>query len=139
MTREDFIKRLCEVFGEEPGAVFSKGRNNGWLEQEDALFREDAICRKNVARILHMYLLKEKGIPDLSDISKAAVLHDLYDCRVCANHVSQIYLRGIMDAGDLAVNGGFLWFDLDGTAEDTDIGEALRRSLDLVRRMEEKE
>ena len=114
MTREAFIIQLCRVFGEEPGSVYVYGRENGWLEQEDELFKEEEINRKTVARILHMYLLKEKEIPDIKDISKAQVLRDLYDCRVCANHVAQIFLTGIMKAKDLAASGGFLWFDLEG-------------------------
>ena len=34
----------------------------------------------------------------MPDISKAYVLKDLFDCRVCANHIAQVYLRGIMEA-----------------------------------------
>ena len=114
MTREQFIKRLLEVFNDDTGDVFSKGLSNGWLEYEDKLYREDEITRKNIARIIHMYLLKEHGVSDIQDISKAGELRDLYDCRIFANHVAQIYLRGIMGAKDLAATGGFLWFDLNG-------------------------
>ena len=125
MTREQFIKRLLEVFGEDTGDVFSKGLENGWIEFEDKLYRDDEINRKNIARIIHLYLLKEKGISDLKDISKAAELRDLYDCRVCANHVAQVYLRDIMSAKELSVNGGFLWFDLNGEDDSAAIEDYL--------------
>ena len=128
MTREQFIQRLHEVFNEDTGDVFSKGLEKGWLEFEDKLYRDDDIARKNIARIIHMYLLKEKGITDLQDISKAGELRDLYDCRICANHVAQIYLRGIMGAKELSVNGVFLWFDLNGEDNQSSIEEYLLRA-----------
>jgi hypothetical protein len=132
MTREQFIKRLLEVFGEDTGDVFSKGLENGWLEFEDKLYRDDEINRKNIARIIHLYLLKEKGISDLKDISKAAELCDLYDCRVCANHVAQVYLRDIMSAKELSVNGGFLWFDLNGEDDTSAIEDYLIRAYGIT-------
>ena len=125
MTREQFIKRLLEVFGEDTGDDFLNGLENGWLEFEDKLYHEDEINRKNIARIIHMYLLKVKGISDLHDISKAGELRDLYDCRVCANHVAQVYLRDIMSAKELSVNGGFLWFDLNGEDDSAAIEDYL--------------
>lgn len=132
MTREQFIKRLLEVFGEDTGDVFSKGLENGWLEFEDKLYRDDEINRKNIARIIHLYLLKEKAISDLKDISKAAELRDLYDCRVCANHVAQVYLRDIMSAKELSVNGGFLWFDLNGEDDSAAIEDYLIRAYGIT-------
>lgn len=133
MTREKFIKRLLEVFGEDTRDVFSKGLEIGWLEFEDKLYHEDEINRKNIARIIHMYLLKEKGICDLQDISKASELRDLYDCRVCANHVAQVYLRDIMSAKELSVNGGFLWFDLNGEDDTSAIEDYLIRAYEITK------
>ena len=135
MTREAFIIQLCRVFGEEPGSVYVYGRENGWLEQEDELFKEEEINRKTVARILHMYLLKACGVPDLQDISKAGGLRDLYDCRVCANHVAQIYLRGIMGAKELSASGGFLWFDLNGEDDADAIGDYLSRAYGITKQV----
>ena len=132
MTREQFIQRLLEVFSEETGDVFSKGLEKGWLEFEDKLYRDDDIARKNIARIIHMYLLKEKGIPDLQDISKAGELRDLYDCRICANQVAQIYLRGIMGAKELSENSVFLWFDLNGEDNPSSIEEYLLRAYRIL-------
>ena len=132
MTREQFVKRLLEVFHEDAGDVFSKGLENGWLEYEDELYREDEITRKNIARIIHMYLLKEQNIQDIKDISKAGELRDLYDCRVCVNHVAQIYLRGIMGAKDLASTGGFLWFDHNGEDDPDAIEEYLIRAYGIA-------
>jgi len=133
MTRAQFIRRLLEVFEEDTADVFSNGLEKGWLEFEDQLYRDDVITRKNIARIIHMYLLKEMRIPDLQDISKAGGLRDLYDCRVCANHVAQIYLRGIMGAKELYAKGGFLWFDLNGEDDDHSIEEYLIRAYGITK------
>ena len=131
MTTDLFIKALCTKSEIPFDGIYEKGRKEGWLEAEDEVFKDQEITRKNVARISHMYLLKVKGLNDL-DISGAKELKDLYDCRVCANHVAQVYMRGIMDAKDLKKDGGFLWFDLDGTdTEETNeaiIGRLLKIS-----------
>ena len=132
MTRRSFILNLCKAFGKEHEDVFSRGLEKGWLEYEDKLYSEDPIVRKNAARIIHMYLLKEKGMSDLPSIKEAEVLHDLYDCRVCANHVAQVFMRGLMDAKDLAVKGGFLVFDPEGIDDDETVLEQLRRAARLV-------
>ena len=128
MTNDDFIKELCSKAGIEYAGVYTRGRKEGWLEAEDELLKTQTITRKNVARICHMYLLKVMGISDL-DISGASKLKDLYDCRVCANHIAQVYLRGIMDAKNIMRDGEFLWFDLNGEDDDEADREAIRRLL----------
>ena len=118
MRTDDFIRELCKVTGEEYSDVYIRGRRAGWLEEADQLYPDAAVSRKNVARILHQYLLKVRSISDIGDISEAYKLKDLFDCRICANHVAQVYLRGLMDAKNLMKEGEFLWFDLDGVDED---------------------
>lgn len=131
MTTAAFLSKLCEITGEDLEGIASRGRHEGWLEEEDQLYPGRDISRKNVARILHMYLLKVRGIKDIGDIEPAYELRDLFDCRVCANHVAQIYLRGIMDAKNLMNEEKFLWFDLDGIDDDTSVTEAIRHMNDI--------
>ena len=131
MRTDDFIRELCKVTGEEYSDVYIRGRRSGWLEAEDELYPDRDISRKNVARILHMYLLKVRLVPDLPDISRASALKDLYDCRICANHVAQVYLRGIMNAKNLMKEGEFLWFDLEGTDEALKICTQLARMNEI--------
>ena len=128
MNTEAFVKELCIKAEMEQEGIFARGREEGWLEAEDEVFKGRSITRKNVARICHMYLLKVMGISDL-DISGASKLKDLYDCRVCANHIAQVYLRGIMDAKNIMRDGEFLWFDLNGEDDDEADREAIRRLL----------
>lgn len=117
MTTDEFLNLLCQKAGIESEGIYAKGRKEGWLEAEDEVFKDQPVTRKNVARICHMYLQKVMKVNDL-DISGAKELKDLYDCRVCANHVAQVYMRGIMDAKNIKRDGEFLWFDLNG--EDSD-------------------
>jgi len=72
------------------------GHFRGWLEDSDQRFPDAPLNRQTAARIIHMYLLIECGLPDLADIKPAAAFKDLYTCRVCANHIAQVYCRGIM-------------------------------------------
>ena len=132
MTTRAFIESLCRAFGNGHYDCISYGLQKGWLEYGDELYSDEPVLRKNEARIFHMFLLKELGINDLQDIQKAGVLRDLYDYRVCANHVAQVYLRGIMDAKDLAVKGGFLWFDIEGEDDGVLIKEHIRRLMELA-------
>jgi len=74
-----------------------EGRELGIYEAQDFLDVNAAVERRHAARIFHNILLKKCGVKDLEDIEKAGELLDLYDCRVCVNHIAQVYLRGIMD------------------------------------------
>ena len=128
MTTEDFIRELCDKAGIPFAGVFGRGRKEGWLDAEDEVFKDKPINRKNVARICHMYLLKVMKAADL-DISGAEKLRDLYDCRVCANHIAQVYMRGIMDAKNIKRDGEFLWFDLNGEDDDASNSAVIDRLL----------
>ena len=57
----------------------------------------EELVRLDAAILLHKYLEEVPGTEELSDISAAAELADLYDCRKCVNHIAQVYLRGLMD------------------------------------------
>ena len=74
------------------------GHFRGWLEDADERNPTAPLNRQTAARITHEFLRLELNIPDLTDISPAKKLKDLYTCRVCANHITQLYCRGIMDA-----------------------------------------
>ena len=74
------------------------GHFRGWLEDSDERNPEGPLNRQTAARIIHMFMLIELGIPDLQDITPAYALKDLYTCRVCTNHLAQVYTRGIMKA-----------------------------------------
>ena len=78
--------------------VLKFGHYRGWLEDQDQRQPQTPLNRQTAARITHEFMRLELNVPDLQDISPATNLKDLYTCRVCANHIAQIYTRGIMDA-----------------------------------------
>ncbi|MBO5176931.1 MAG: rhodanese-like domain-containing protein [Lachnospiraceae bacterium] len=68
------------------------------------------MTRKSIVGLVHEFLRSELQEPEEIDSSPAYVLQDLFDCRVCAGHIIQIYVKGIMDEvvlpdGRLIFNG----------------------------------
>lgn len=92
------------------------GHFRGWLEDSDERHPESLLNRQIAARIIHQFMVVELHVPDLAEISAAEKLRDLYTCRVCANHIAQVYARGIMGAeevlpGDAAATQSILIFN----------------------------
>ena len=77
------------------------GHFRGWLEDSDERHPETLLNRQTAARIIHQFMVVELHVPDIADISAAEKLRDLYTCRVCANHIAQVYVRGIMGAEEV--------------------------------------
>lgn len=103
----EFINLLWNTFKEsspEPSLI-SYGRTKGWLEDEDQRFSDRSINRRTAARIIHQFMKTELKVPDSIDIRLAEELKDLYTCRVCANHIAQVYVRGIMMAQEIEHEG----------------------------------
>ena len=100
----DFVLKLFETHKKSSGTKADKsdilryGHFRGWLEDSDERNPDAPLNRQTAARIIHLFMLIELGIPDLQDITPATTLKDLYTCRVCANHIAQVYTRGIMGA-----------------------------------------
>ena len=119
-----------------PGDIPSIAYSEGWLEAQDISGADNNIKRSDAARILHLYIREKLQLKDLPDISKAEVLKDLYDCRICVNHIAQVYLRGIMKPITIqsSPDRDFLIFDSKAylTKNDTDmILSALERFFDF--------
>ncbi len=109
ITIGEFIKILIS---EEPQTgdgfdeILKDARKAGWIEEQDILGRDEELDRRTAARILHMYRKQVLGISDVPDISAAYYVKDLFDCRVCANHIAQIILQGVMEpvkVGDMVI------------------------------------
>lgn len=58
---------------------------------------ESILIRKNCAKMIHLFLQRELHEKDEINIKKAEEIKDLFDCRICANHIAQVYLKGIME------------------------------------------
>lgn len=127
LTAREFVILLFEKLNlydalSEPGP--------GREEKEKLLLSDlpadESLERKNAARIIHE-ILKMIGIADLDNIEPAGALLDLYDCRVCVNHIAQVYLRGIMESRKI---GGAVIFDSRGTVS---VGDAARYAENIKR------
>jgi hypothetical protein len=57
------------------------------------------LYKKTAARIIHIFMKDVLDLPDL-DWQGAANLRDIYECRVCANAIAQVYERGIIPSRD---------------------------------------
>lgn len=100
ITVGEFASRLFGLLKKplELSELLRFGHFRGWLEDSDEAHPEAALNRQTAARITHEFMRIELNITDLADISPATKLKDLYTCRVCANHIAQLYCRGIIDA-----------------------------------------
>ena len=96
---------FSQVFSAGEPDFLRYGHLQGWLEDQDERFCEKNVNRQTAARILHQFMKIELGVPDLSDISPANLLADLYTCHTCVNHIAQVYLRGIMEAQTVERDG----------------------------------
>lgn len=103
----EFVSRLFALRGSQRQSpapqltlpeLLRYGHFRGWLEDSDERQPQAPLNRQTAVRITHQFMLIELKIPDLADISPAAKLKDLYTCRVCTNHIAQLYTRGIMGA-----------------------------------------
>ena len=102
------------------------GHFRGWLEDSDERHPESLLNRQTAARIIHQFMVVELGLPDIADISAAESLRDLYTCRVCANHIAQVYARGIMGAEEIQ-EAGFSLSEVSAAAQDVLIFNHLGR------------
>ena len=100
-----------------------------WMEEQDLINKDKQIDRRNAARILHMYMQQELHIKDFKDITPAYVLKDLFDCRVCANHIAQVYLRGLMKSIKI---GEISMFDLYGDVYEEEINNIKCKLNDIL-------
>lgn len=101
---EEFIEKLTAGGGSVPSPAdcVESGYASGWLEVQDVLNRKEVLKRKTAARILHEYLRRGQQEADEVDGSPAYRLLDLFDCRVCAGHIIQVYVKGIMEGKQTA-------------------------------------
>jgi hypothetical protein len=108
MTVGEFLLCVKDAAGKDPKCrgtepASAEDRTAGtactdWTAGEDFGSCTEVLLRKNCARILHRYLQKVAGVKDLSTgLPSYEEVRDIYDCRICAPHISQVLARGIME------------------------------------------
>ena len=128
ITIKNFVEKLTAGGGivPPPADCVEYGVQYGWLEAQDAAVQEQVLLRKHAARMIHNFLRLEQKEADEIDGSPAYVLQDLFDCRVCAGHIIQVYVKGIMD-GVVLPDGRMIF-----AAEEAVSAEEAGKMLDKV-------
>lgn len=121
MTLRSYIKTLI---GEDVPDSIEEAHRLGLIDKYESEHPESKVLRKDAAKILHLYMLKVLSLKDEEDISPASVLKDLYDCRVCVNHIAQVYLKGIMKAHEYPE--GMKLFDSNMELSEAEALEAIK-------------
>ena len=122
MTLGRFVNIL---YGDKGSDGIEEARLSGIIDRYESEHTEIRLLRKDAARILHLYMQKVLDVRDEENITNASVLKDLYDCRVCANHITQVYLRGIMKEHEYP--NGLILFDSDSEISDKEGKEAINK------------
>ena len=117
------LKFISLLLGDDDSDCIEEAHRLGIIDKYESEHPENILLRKDAARILHLYMTKVLEIRDEADISPASALKDLYDCRVCVNHIAQVYLKGIMKAHEYPE--GLLLFDSGLEISDDEAKEAV--------------
>lgn len=102
ITTEQFIiwiVRSCTDAGQDEcvSDYLKYAIEKGLIEDYDLVTSEKLIERRQVARIVHDTLRIELNEKDEDDWTAAKELADLYSCRTCVQHISQVYVKGIIE------------------------------------------
>lgn len=117
-----------------PGLV-APSEQLGASEEEYVEEQDQELERRAAATIVHEFLKTVMKEPDEGDWRGADKLRDLYDCRVCVNHVAQIYSKGIMEGRRFLPDSPALIFDMRALVTVEEAEEILERVFDVRKRM----
>lgn len=104
ITIKEFITLLSEHFSPQlplQENIVKYAHQKGWIEDQDEVNQNNPIDKRTAARIIHQFMKIQLKILDTKDITPAEILKDLYTCRVCVNHVSQVFVKGIMNSEEI--------------------------------------
>ena len=132
ITTEQFIVwivKTCHAGVEEnASSQLHFAMETGLIEDYDLVSREKSIERRQVARIVHDTLRIKFNEKDEDDWSAAKDLLDLYSCRTCVQHISQIYLKGIIEPEQPNL------FNVTGPMSRAEAASVILKMLDQSRR-----
>ena len=108
MTEKEFFDYLIERYMEETGQDLPVEGLGYYLEYFLDNYPPEKLelklTKKICARLIHEFMMNVLKIPDV-DWKRAGDLKDIYDCRVCANAIAQVYEHGIMGEASEKVFG----------------------------------
>ncbi len=99
MTEKEFFDKLLLAYSEEISEDLP-GDGLGYyleyfLDNYPPEKLELKLTKKIAARIIHEFMVNILKWPDL-EWKGAGKLKDIYDCRVCAGAIAQVYERGLL-------------------------------------------
>ena len=99
MTEKEFFDKLLLAYSEEISEDLP-GDGLGYyleyfLDNYPPEKLELKLTKKIAARIIHEFMVNILKWPDL-EWKDAGKLKDIYDCRVCAGAIAQVYERGLL-------------------------------------------
>ncbi|SCY28894.1 hypothetical protein [Butyrivibrio sp. INlla14] len=99
MTEKEFFDKLLLAYSEEISEDLP-GDGLGYyleyfLDNYPPEKLELKLTKKIAARIIHEFMVNILKWPDL-EWREAGKLKDIYDCRVCAGAIAQVYERGLL-------------------------------------------
>ena len=108
MTEKEFFDYLIDEYLEKVSEDLPADGLGYYLEyfldNYPAEKLELKLTKKIAARIIHEFMRNVLGISD-EEWKASGGLKDIYDCRVCANSIAQVYDRGIIPAKEGNVFG----------------------------------
>lgn len=128
ITTEEFITLLLKSCDTSISDPLTYAMAKGIAEDYDFVHKDREISRRQVARIVHDTLRIELHEKDEDDWMAAKDLKDLYSCRTCVQHVSQVYVKGIVEPDKLNV------YNVDGHMTHAEAADVLTKMMDPTKR-----
>lgn len=139
---QEFVQLLFNIFSKygdrdklqnNVSALLHYGHVRGWLEDQDEMMADSFLDKRTCARILHQFMVIELKIPDLENVGNAFSLKDIYTCRVCTNHVVQVFARQIMEGETMEVNGSTAsFFNMTRLVSKEEAAEAIKKVREII-------
>ena len=99
MTEKEFFDKLILTYSEEISEDLPADGLGYYLEYFLDNYPPEKLelklTKKIAARIIHEFMVNILKWPDL-EWREAGKLKDIYDCRVCAGAIAQVYERGLL-------------------------------------------
>lgn len=128
ITTEEFITLVVQNFDARISDPMAYAMAKGIAEDYDLVHSNREISRRQVARIVHDTLRIELHEKDEDDWMAAKDLKDLYSCRTCVQHISQVYVKGIVEPDKPNI------YNVDGQMTHAEAADVLLKMIDRTKR-----
>lgn len=126
MNTYELIETIIQQYEQKAGKALSEEDLGPYtrelLNSKCSTYKAGGVLRKTAARIIFEFLRYTLKEPD-ADWGKSRNLKDIYDCRVCANPIAQVYEKGLLSSRQNDI------FGLDDILSDDELIEAIGRLM----------